>query len=251
MIPSKLHSNCQALEQVIAEYEGKRAELFLDNQAEALSRLQAIAAAGGPYEEVENWINIDGITSDVQRYREHRELFLTVLSMQLPESHRYMNMSTNEWALYIVHMMSHELIDRSNAIVYGETYLKRYPAGSQAEIVALNLRDIKNRILEEKKGRNRHQLRHEAKVDIQRRRCRLEGGRVGSKTIASVPSMAPVGPTMTRSNQGRTGSCGHLRRESANIDVLVDLIRQYPMVTALKESLRVRERTQKQKKSGI
>ena len=163
-------------------------ELFLDNQAEALSRLQAIAAAGGPYEEVENWINIDGITSDVQRYREHRELFLTVLSMQLPESHRYMNMSTNEWALYIVHMMSHELIDRSNAIVYGETYLKRYPAGSQAEIVALNLRDIKNRILDEEKGAEQAPaLRHEAKVDIQRRAADWREA-ASAETIASVPT---------------------------------------------------------------
>ena len=55
-------------------------------------------------------------------------------------------------------------------------------------------------------------------------------------------------PDQIKAARGRVATCA---RESANIDVLVDLIRQYPMDSIEKNLSRVRERTQKQKKSGI
>lgn len=241
------------LEELLTEYEGKRDEIMDQQQTQAMTRLRAIAAAGGPYEEVAEIVNFNRILSDYKRFRDHKEMVLLVLSMELPETYRYMKDSINEVAIYTVHHMSDDLVQRSDALAYGELYLKRYPGGRYAESVAHTMRSIKNQIVEEQRGAQKVPgIRHEGQLDLQRRRCKLTGG--AATATQRLPAckewlrLAQEGADEDQIQAALT-STASCAREASDEKTLAKLDRQFPHERDVENSLsRLRDLKEKAKK---
>jgi len=164
----------------LVEYGEQRGELLAARTVEVLARLDAIAAAGGPYDEVPAVVDVIALSSDVQATRDGNAIARRILDMELPETVQMellpgKRLVMNEWALWWTAHTSMMLGQRAEALTYGEALLQRYPTSMYASGVNTMMQTLTQALQQQEQGRAEVPAIRSAAARLgQELRCRRE-----------------------------------------------------------------------------